>query len=201
LSGAPRVAAVALDGSPEARARALTAWVGMVVFIASSSILFAATLVAYASLRSRAPGFLPRGIPTWPFAMAAWATLALVPIPVVLGRAVHRLATASASASARHVAVASGLGAAFMALQTATAAHCWTAGLRPATCTYGALAYALYGLHGAHVATGTLALGALAWTARRRTALALASSLGLWRLYFRFLAIVWIAILALLYSS
>ena len=151
------------------RRREVDAQVGLVIFLGATAMLFAALLLAYAIIRSQAPGWPPSGVPPFPRGAAAANTLALVAASVALRRRSPRAALA--------------FGAAFLAAQALLWRHLVAVHLGPSAGALGEVFFALSALHAVHVVGGLLAL---ALTGARR--------LRLLTIYWDFVLAVWLVV-------
>jgi len=152
--------------APDTARTATTASVGMAIFLGALGMLFAALLLAYAIVRSQAPGWPPSGVPPFPRGTAAANTLALVAASVALRRGSPRAALA--------------FGAAFLGGQALLWRHLVAIHLGPSAGALGEVFFALSALHALHVLGGLLAL---ALTGARR--------LRLLTIYWDFVLAVW----------
>ncbi len=151
------------------RRREIDAQVGLTIFLGATAMLFAALLLAYAIIRSQAPGWPPAGAPPFPRGAAAANTLALVAASVALRRGSARGGLA--------------FGAAFLAAQALLWRHLVAIHLGPSAGALGEVFFALSALHALHVLAG---LVALALTGARR--------LRLLTIYWDFVLIVWLVV-------
>ncbi|HEY7725862.1 MAG TPA: cytochrome c oxidase subunit 3 [Anaeromyxobacteraceae bacterium] len=176
---------------PEA-SHAVTAHLGMVIFLASWAMLFAGLFFAYGLVRSRAAAWPPLDQPALPLALpgANVAVAALGSAALLL--AARPLRRGDPRAAARSLAAAALLGAIFLALQARVWTSLWAQGLRPDGGPYASVFYTLTAFHAVHVLVGLGALVVLAWRAWR-------GSRGsgrpvparLWTMYWHFVAAVW----------
>ncbi len=178
------------------RARSeLTAWVGMVVFLASWAMLFASLFFAYALVRAHAPAWPPLDQPRLPIALPAVNTGVILLSSCTLARALQ--AVRSGRPAARALALTAALGVAFLALQALVWVRLYREGLVPSGGTYGSAFYTLTLFHALHVCVG---LGAVAWLAARAAHGATRPlSVRLWTMYWHFVGGVWIFMYATLY--
>ena len=178
--------------SPRAR-RDTTAWLGMIIFLASWAMMFAALFFAYGIVRLRAQVWPPPELPALPLRLPLVNTglLALSSVALELGLGAVRAARPPRT-SGLLVAAAFALGVGFLALQALVWRDLLAAGLRPATGTYASVFYGLTGFHGLHVLVG---LVALAWLCARAFAgtytPARNLTLRLWVMYWHFVGAVW----------
>jgi cytochrome c oxidase subunit 3 len=165
--------------------RAVTARVGMAIFLGALAMMFAALLLAYAIVRARAPAWPPTGTPPLPRGVLACNTLLLV--------------TASLALRRGRAGAALALGAAFLVAQALVWRGLAAAGLGPASGIYGSVFFALSGFHALHVLGGLVALAAV-WARARRAAgagagaPAAAPALRLVATYWDFVLVVWLVL-------
>jgi cytochrome c oxidase subunit 3 len=156
-----------------ARREADTA-VGLLVFLGTTAMLFAALLLAYAILRAQAPQWPPPGSLPLPRAAAGLNTLVLFAASAALWRARR-------SNTRGWVAAAGALGGGFLAGQIVLWRHMVATGLGPRGQMPGQVFLALSALHALHVAGG---LAILAFSRRVR----------LVSLYWDFVLSVWVVL-------
>ncbi|HWE23490.1 MAG TPA: cytochrome c oxidase subunit 3 [Myxococcales bacterium] len=183
------------------RARAdATAWLGMVIFLASWTMLFAALFFAYAMLRVRATQWPPAGTAPLPVLLPAVNTAVLAASSVALQSSLVSARRGRVASVAPAIYVALGLGALFLVLQVVVWVGLWRAGLRPEGSSYGSVFYALTVFHALHVLAG---LGGLAWLAMRARTGAYGPgrhvALRLWTGYWHFVGVVWFALFVTLF--
>jgi len=150
----------------EPRAREdFTRSLGMIIALASWTMMFGALFFIYLGVRSRAVIWPPVGAPRLPLGLPAVGTAALVASSVALEMGARALRRGRRRVLAPAVALAALLGVAFLALQLSVWRGLWDAGLRPGSGSYGSTFYGLTTLHAAHVAAGLLALLVVLWRA------------------------------------
>jgi heme/copper-type cytochrome/quinol oxidase subunit 3 len=177
-----------------------TAWVGMVVFLASWAMMFAALFFGYGMVRSRYPQWPPPELPLLPLLLPGLNTLVLAGSSAALQYGLVSLRRGRAAVLASMTALALLLGATFITLQSVVWVQLWALGLRPGSGAYGSVFYALTVFHALHVTVGLCALAVLALRARRgdyNPARHLA--VRLWAMYWHFVGVVWGLMFALLY--
>jgi cytochrome c oxidase subunit III len=172
-------------GGASRRADATTT-VGMVIFLGTLAMLFAALFFAYAVMRAQAPAWPPAGLPALPRGALTANTLVLVAASLAL-RAARAAARRGDVVPARgRAVVALALGVAFLLAQVVVWRGLVLAGGGPASGIYGSVFFAISGLHALHVVGGVVALALVSrggLTARR---------LGLCALYWDFVLVVWL---------
>jgi cytochrome c oxidase subunit 3 len=177
-----------------------TAWIGMIVFLASWVMLFAALFFVYGILRVRAAEWPPGDLPRLPIELPGLNTAVLVASSVLLhvglwGARVRRTRVIGPS-----IGLASLLGALFLVLQVVVYSQAMAAGLTPQTGPYPSVLFGLTLAHAIHVAVGIIPLAVLsvrgfrgAYTPARHL------SLRLWTMYWHFVGIVWVLMYVLIY--
>ncbi len=141
------------QGEPPAGARTF----GMTLFLTALGVLFAASLVAYLVIRTRAEVWPPAGNPGMPAGL--WVSTGILLLcSVALHRAVRaaRLGRQGVLRGAMLVSVA--LAAAFLVSQTLNWLQLSAAGLTARSNLYAFTFYMLTGLHAAHVIGGLVPL-------------------------------------------
>jgi cytochrome c oxidase subunit 3 len=182
--------------------REATAFIGMVVFLASWTMLFASLFFAYGLVRTHATAWPPADQPRLPRLLPGLNTLVAVGASLALERAGRNWRDAASHAAASWLALATLLGAAFLALQASVWRSLWGEGLRLDGGPYPSAFYALTGLHAAHVLVGLVALGALTWRAWRPASEPLERTpLRLWTMYWHFVGAVWLILYVAVYLA
>ena len=133
---------------------ARTGQLGMVVFLASDVMLFAAFFATYFLLRTQDSPWPPAGVRLGT-GRAALFTLALVSSSATMIRAERAETIADRVRTRRWLLATVVLGTVFLANQLIEYAQL---DFRPSTHAYGSIYWLLTGLHAAHVAVGLLAL-------------------------------------------
>ena len=175
--------------TPQVRDEA-TAFVGMVIFLASWAILFIALFFAYGFVRLRQTTWPPADLPRLPVWLPALNTLVIALSGAVLQFGLHSLRRGRELAPA--LAASAALGFAFLALQWVLWTRVYDAGLRTSTGVYASVFYMLTVVHALHVVVGLVALVGLAIRAQRGAySTARHLSIRLWTLYWHFVGIVW----------
>lgn len=184
---------------PGGARRDATARVGMLVFMGSWLMLFAALFFVYGAVRVRAPAWPPAGAPPLPRLVPGLATALLAASSVLVAKALPPLRAGRRRAAAARLALATALGAAFLALQVAVWTSLWRAGLVPSGGPYPSVFYGLTTLHALHVVVGLAALAAL--SARCAAGRAAPLPVELWGLYWHGVGAVWVALYAAIYLT
>ncbi len=131
---------------------------GMIIALASWTMMFGALFFMYFGMRAQAPMWPPAGVARLPVALPAVNTAVLAASSLVLARGVSQLAQGNRRALAPWVGAAMALGVAFVVLQVVGWRAQWAAGLLPSSGAYGSVFYGLTVLHALHVAAGLLVL-------------------------------------------
>jgi cytochrome c oxidase subunit III len=199
VSAVDQVASVIRYRPRRARSDA-TAWLGMVIFLASWTMLFAALFFAYAMLRLRASQWPPPGTVALPLLLPAVNTAVLAASSAALQRALVSARRGRVAAVAPSVYAALGFGAVFLGLQAVVWTELWRAGLRPDGGPYASVFYALTVFHALHVLAG---LGGLSWLAARARGGAFGPGrhvgLRLWTGYWHFVGAIWLVLFVTLF--
>ena len=167
-----------------------TAYVGMIVFLASWAMLFAALFFSYALVRARTPAWPPPDLPALPRFVPGLNTLVLVASSAAVAAALRAVIAGRRARAARALAAATSLGAAFLALQAAVWIQLWGEGLHVDGGPYPSVFYSLTALHALHVVVGVVALAVLAARGFRVTGPG-RLAVRLWGMYWHFVGIVW----------
>jgi len=177
--------------------QALTARIGMLVFLGSWIMLFAALFFVYGSVRARAPAWPPPDQPRLPVLLPGVNTGAMAASSAALAVAQRALRAGRHRAGGAWLALAAFLGATFLSLQLAVWSGLWRAGLRPSGGSYPSAFYSLTALHALHVVVGLVALSVLATRARAGRAEQL--GVDLWASYWHAVGAVWLVLYATVY--
>ena len=192
MSAATATAAILPYRSRRAREDA-TAWIGMLIFLGSWAMMFAAFFFSYGILRARMDLWPPPGTPPLPRLLPAANTLVIAFSSVALERALFSARRGKLASVLPAILTTLLLGTLFVGLQLMLWTGLWKSGLRPSGGPYGSVFYTLTALHAAHVAVGLLGL---AYCAIRANAGAFTPvrhvGLRLWRAYWHFVGGVWL---------
>lgn len=189
---------VAVDGRKRARSSTERRRLGMWLFLASLGMLFGGSLAGFLVVRLRALEWPPAGSPTLPSAF--WISTALLVVISALLVAADRAVRAGETARlTRTLWAATVLGCAFILSQVSGWARLASADEMPQTNLYLFGVYVLSFLHVLHVVGG---LVPLVWVAVRSRAGRYTpddhEGVTAVSMYWHFLAVVWLAILAVL---
>lgn len=173
--------------------------IGMIFFLGTETMVFAGLVSAFLVLRAGAP-WPPPGQPRLPVAITALNTLVLLASGLTMFRA-HAAARSDRRDPFRRRLLATALlGAAFLAVQGVEWVRLVRFGLTLTSSLYGAVFYALVGVHGLHVAAGLALLCFLLVrvSAESPAARGVVAACGL---YWSFVVAVWPILYVLLYLA
>jgi len=180
--------------------REVTVSLGMIIFLASWTMMFAALFFSYGLLRFRADVWPPPRVPVLPVGAPALNSLVLVASSIALQRALAAVRADRGALAGRALAVAAALGAVFLALQLHVWTDLWARGLVPASGQYASVFYLLTVFHALHVVVGVVALGWLAVRAGRGAYRPTRHvAISAWAQYWHFVAVVWLLMFVLVY--
>jgi len=192
--------AVAVTRFPDPEESRRTSFVGMVMALASWTMLFAALFFAYAVLRLRAPAWPPDGLQPLPRALPFLNTLVLLASSVVLHFGIRPEAEKDPRVLRRALLGTMALGSLFLILQLAVWVPLWRSGFRIDTGTYGSIFYGLTVFHAAHVLAGLVALAVLLPGAfSGRYASGRESAVRLSAMFWHFVDAVWVVMFVSVY--
>jgi cytochrome c oxidase subunit 3 len=172
---------------------------GMVVFLASLSVLFLASLVGYLVIRVRADVWPPAGSPDLPGSL--WLSTAVI---LASSLTVHLALAGIRKGNPVRLLVGllatTALGVAFLMLQAFNWIELVGVDVSPKKDLYGFTFYLLTGLHAAHVVGGLIPLGITVVRAfLGRYTWASYSGVRNVAMYWHFLDVVWLVMFALLW--
>jgi cytochrome c oxidase subunit III len=175
-----------------------TGRLGVKLLVLALSMLFAASIVGYLVIRSRAAVWPPPGVPRLPGTL--WiSTLIIVISSFTMQSAVRAARTDRRRPLGTWMLLTTLLGVAFLVSQTVNWFALVAANLTARTNLYGFTFYMLTGLHAAHVVGGVIPLGvvtARAW--RGHYSSASHPGVEYCAIYWHFLAAVWLVLFTLL---
>ncbi|MCM3877945.1 MAG: heme-copper oxidase subunit III [Thermoanaerobaculia bacterium] len=147
---------------PGAEESRRTSFVGMVMALASWTMLFVALFFSYAVLRLNAATWPPDGLAPLPKALPFLNTVVLLASSVTLHRGARPESEKRPGALRRALVGTMALGSLFLALQLAVWIPLWQRGFRiDNTGSYGSIFYGLTVFHALHVLAGLVALAVL----------------------------------------
>jgi cytochrome c oxidase subunit III len=176
----------------------VTSYVGMIIFLGSWAMMFAALFFAYAVVRLRAPMWPPPDQPALPILIPGLNTVVIAGSSAAVGVAVRAHALGRPSRAAIGLGLGAALGTLFLVLQAVVWFGLWRDGLVPTGGPYASVFYALTVFHALHVVVGLAALAALAIRAQlpRGTT---RSAVRLWGMFWHFVGVVWVALYVAVY--
>lgn len=148
------------DGPPATAVRPppiSNAQLGVLIFIAFETMIFAGLTTAYWVLRSGSFAWPPPNLPRLPLAVTAVNTVVLTFSVFTMSRAVKAIRTGSQPGLGSALVATTVLGVGFLAIQGSEWVRLIHQGLTLSSGSYGATFYTLIGLHAAHV------VGAVIW--------------------------------------
>jgi cytochrome c oxidase subunit 3 len=181
-------------------ARDWTSKVGMIIFLGSWLMLFAALFLVYAGMRSRHANWPPLNLPKLPLGLPAVNTLVVIASSAAFHRGLHYIKGGETRRLFGALLTTTLLGTVFMVLQTVVWVDLHGAGLTPQAGGYASVFYGMTWVHAAHVVVGIGALGYL--TVRARLGVYTAAkhlTVRLWSWYWHFVSIIWGLIFLSLY--
>jgi len=175
-----------------------TAWVGMVVFLGSWAMMFAALFFSYALLRLGAPVWPPIDVERLPLVLPGVNTAILIVSSVTLQRGIVELRRGRVLMPWLLATLA--LGVAFMALQWVVWSSLWAGGFQISSGRYGSMFYLLTIFHGLHVVVGIgLLLALLPLGLQRLDADRPPARVRLTAMFWHFVDVVWALIFVTVY--
>ncbi len=191
------VAAARLPSREESRR---TSFVGMVMALASWTMMFGSLFFAYAILRLKAGAWPPAGVAPLPRLLPFVNTLVLLGSSAALHQGVRREAEARLGALRAALRVTIALGSLFLVLQLAVWVPLWRTGFTIASGVYGSIFYGLTVFHALHVLAGLGVLLALVPGARKgRLRSGRQTSVRLSAMFWHFVDAVWVVMFVAVY--
>jgi len=189
---------------PEPRERALpavsNARLGLLVFLAAETMLFAGLIGGYMVLRYGTTTWPPPGQPYLPIAITWANTFVLLASALTMQLAVRSVRLGRRPSALRLLVLTTALGAGFLAIQGNEWIQLLRHGLTVAHGTYGASFLFLIGLHALHVLAAVLWLiGLTVYLLRQRFLAAALPALDLGRIYWFFAAGLWLVLFKVVY--
>ncbi len=194
-------ASAARNGGRDEPAPVETGRLGMRLLVAALSMLFAASLVAYGLIRSRAAVWPPAGMPRLPGTL--WISTVLILVSSVTMQAAVRAARAGRERALRAgMLLTTLLGVLFLVSQALNWFALVAAHLTAKANLYGFTFYILTGLHAAHVVGGLIPLAVVTARAfRGRYSAEFHPGVEYCAIYWHFLDAVWVVMFAVLMLS
>jgi cytochrome c oxidase subunit 3 len=183
---------------PDAEKRK-TSYLGMIIFVASWTMMFGVIFFVYGALRISADSWPPLGLPLLPLLLPTINTVIMGLSSASMERGLFEIRSGNARRLAPWLIATAALGAVFCVLQWLTGAELFREGLTFDRGAYAAVYYGFAIIHAAHVLVGLLALIYLAV----RAAMGAYStprhmSVRLWAIYWHFVGVIWLAIYLLI---
>ena len=188
-----------LPYSPRDAEQRKTSYLGMIIFLASWTMMFGVIFMVYGALRISAEAWPPLGLPLLPIALPTVNTLVIAASSVAIEWGLREIRNGRASRLAPSIFVTAILGLVFCGLQWMVGAELFALGLTFDRGAYAAVYYGFAIIHAAHVVIGVLAMIYLAirsllgaYSTPRHT------TVRLWAVYWHFVGIVWLLIYLLI---
>lgn len=178
--------------------RMSTGQLGMLVFLASLGMVFAASLVAYFITRYQSAVWRPPGAPGLPPGL--WvSTVTMVLVSVALEYAKRCVKHNRLASLSRALLASAALAVLFLVAQALNWRQLAVAQIAPPVSLYGFTFYLLTGLHALHIVGGLVPLG-IVWARARAREYSSSRYEGLRFCvqYWHFLGVVWLVLLATL---
>ena len=177
-----------------------TSFVGMIMALASWTMLFGSLFFAYAILRLKAGTWPPDGVEPLPRLLPLVNTLVLLLSSTVLHGGVRAAAETRIGALRAALKGTIALGSLFLVLQFAVWVPLWRSGFRIDSGVYGSIFYGLTVFHALHVLAGLVVLLVLvpgARTGRYRSGRQ--SAVRLSAMFWHFVDAVWVVMFVAVY--
>jgi cytochrome c oxidase subunit 3 len=177
-----------------------TSFVGMVMALASWTMLFVSLFFSYAVLRLGAGEWPPVGLEPLPRLLPFLNTLVLAASSLVLHAGVRPAAAARPGALLSALRRTLALGSLFLALQLAVWIPLWRSGFRIESGVFGSVFYGLTVFHALHVLAGLAALLVLVpGAAKGRWVSGAQSPVRLTAMFWHFVDAVWVLMFVTIY--
>ncbi len=192
--------AVAAARFPSREESRRTSFVGMVMALASWSMMFGSLFFAYAILRLRAGTWPPDGVAPLPRLLPFVNTLVLLASSAVLARGLRPASETRKGALLSALKATLVLGSLFLVLQLAVWVPLWRSGFRIDSGIYGSIFYGLTVFHALHVLAGLVALLVLVPGARSgRLRSGAQSRVRVSAMFWHFVDAVWVVMFVAVY--
>ncbi len=177
-----------------------TASLGLLIFLAAWTMLFAASLFAYGALRLHAPQWPPAGMVRISPSLSALGLLILIGGSAAMQVGVWRIERGRPLELSAALILALLLGLLFLGFQVALWRRLDLVGIRFHGGSYGAAILEVTALHSLNVAVGVGAVGVLlSRSFEGRYSAPRHLPVRLWTVYWHFLSLAWLAIFALVF--
>jgi len=192
--------AVAAAHFPSREESRRTSFVGMVMALASWSMMFGSLFFAYAILRLKAGTWPPDGVAPLPRLLPFVNTLVLLVSSGVLARGLSPASETRPGALLSALKATLALGSLFLVLQLAVWVPLWRSGFRIDSGIYGSIFYGLTVFHALHVLAGLVALLVLVPGARSgRLRSGAQSRVRVSAMFWHFVDAVWVVMFVAVY--
>jgi len=192
--------AVAAARFPAGEESRRTSVVGMVMALASWSMMFGSLFFAYAILRLKAGTWPPEGFEALPRLLPFANTLVLLASSIVLARGLKPVSETRTGALLGALKATLALGSLFLVLQLAVWVPLWRSGFRIDSGVYGSIFYGLTVFHALHVLAGLVALLVLVPGARKgRLRSGAQSRVRVSAMFWHFVDAVWVVMFVAVY--
>jgi cytochrome c oxidase subunit 3 len=170
---------------------------GMILFVASEAMFFAAFFGAYFTIKANEPVWPPPGIPHLKIDIATILTVILVTSSVAAQIAIRSTRSGAMRRAAAWLAITIGLGVAFLALQAYDYSEL---GFGVKDGVFGTLFYVMTGIHMAHVVGGVVFLAIVfGQLVRGRVTPEHHDPLAAGAIYWDFVDVVWLCLFTVFY--
>ncbi len=177
-----------------------TAYLGMVILIASWAMMFVSMFLVYGAVRFNAREWPPIGLPLPELGLPTLNTIVMLASSATIEFGLRAVRDGKPRMLAHMLLVTTLLGGVFVTIQYMVGVDLHAAGLGLDRGAYAAVLYGLSGIHAAHVALGIIALAVLTvfayrgqYTAPRHL------RVRLWSVYWHFVGVVWLAMYVLVF--
>jgi cytochrome c oxidase subunit III len=188
-----------LPYSPPDAEQRKTSYLGMIIFLASWTMMFGVIFMVYGALRISAEAWPPLGLPLLPIALPTVNTLVIAASSFAIEWGLREIRNGRATRLAPSILATALLGLVFCALQWKVGAELFALGLTFDRGAYAAVYFGFAIIHAAHVIIGVLAMIFLAiralfgaYSTPRHT------TVRLWAVYWHFVGIIWLLIYLLI---
>lgn len=173
----------------------------MIVFLGSSSILFAALFFMFSAFRVGQGEWPPDGLPRLPLLVPTANSVIVMLSSAALYRGCAWLRQGHPGPFGRLLATAAGLGSLFIALQGVYWFQLWEGGFQIATGLYSSYFYLLTVFHGLHAAIGVATLWSLLPELRRPVRPRRAIRVKIASMFWHFVGVTWIVTYVLVFLT
>jgi cytochrome c oxidase subunit 3 len=173
---------------------------GLLIFLAAETMLFAGLIGGYLVLRYGTTTWPPPGQPYLPIGITWGNTAVLLGSAILMQLALQAVGNGKRSSALRRLVGTAALGVLFLAVQGSEWVRLLRHGLTVAHGVYGAIFMVLIGLHGVHVLAAVAWLSALVLYVRAQRFLAGSyQAVDLGRIYWFFVCALWLVLFKVVY--